>query len=152
MGSGMLEWKDAYATGDPMIDAQHKELLKLADLMVEAARRGESETVQQAAFNALFRYTEKHFAAEEAFFKARGTPCLEEHCRKHAILKKELEGLWREHTLAYVETSQDALSTWVLDRLVYHMTHDDRAIIQDFRDRESASDSDSVKPSALDSS
>ncbi|MEO5338772.1 MAG: hemerythrin domain-containing protein [Magnetospirillum sp. WYHS-4] len=78
MGEECYSWRDEYRTGNGAIDAQHRELLKLANLLIDAADKGRSRAVLREAFKALFRYTEKHFEEEEAFWQSSGLPTLAE--------------------------------------------------------------------------
>lgn len=126
-------WNADWETGDKTIDTQHQGLLELANLLHEAARRGGEKSASKAAFQALVRYTEKHFADEEKFFESVGSPDLDDHRQQHRMLKEELDKLWTNETLAFVETIGDELRKWMVGRLVPHMVNVDQAAMRKAR-------------------
>lgn len=123
-------WREECLTGEGAIDAQHRELLKLGNLLMDAAGKGRSRAVLKEAFKALFKYTEKHFREEETFWEASGLATLEQHRAEHKALKKELESLWSNETMDFVETTGGELTSWMMNRLIPHMkTVDRRAVL-----------------------
>jgi hemerythrin-like metal-binding protein len=131
METDHYRWREDYETGDATIDAQHRELIKLSNLLMDAAGKGRTRDILKDAFKALFRYTQKHFREEEAFWEKSGLPTLDEHRRMHRELVAELEKLWSDETLDFVETSGGELTAWVTNRLIIHMKRADRKAVQE---------------------
>lgn len=126
-------WREDYATGDGLIDGQHRELLKLSNLLMDAAAKGRSRDILKDAFKALFKYTQKHFSEEEAFWEKCGLSTLAEHRQMHRDLVAELDKLWSDETLDFVETTGGELTAWVQNRLIVHMKRIDRKAVEEVK-------------------
>ena len=72
----MFEWKDSYTVGDARMDAQHKGLIALINLLEDKSRVGE-------ALRKLEFYIAEHFRQEERLLEATGYPDLEKHKEQH---------------------------------------------------------------------
>ena len=121
-------WSPAYETGNARIDAQHRQLLDLANLLWTALVEGRSDAVVTRAIDALSAYARHHFAEEEAFFERIGTPLLTEHIRQHESLAKDV----KEMAIADLEGARHLgakLEVWVESRLVPHMMEADQAAL-----------------------
>lgn len=123
-------WKAEYETGDEHIDTQHKQLLHLANLLVETSVMPDSEVARREAFKALFRYVEKHFEEEEAFWDNIDSPFASGQREDHRKLAAELDDLWANDKLAFVETTGEELVQWVESRLIDHMTGFDQKAVK----------------------
>lgn len=115
-------WKPAYETGDALIDGQHKQLMDLANLLHGAIAHGLGENVIFKAFEALLLYTQDHFRDEEEFFEKIQSPLLGKHRAEHHQLAQELQDMWGEEMLGFIDGMPDALERWVENRLIPHMT------------------------------
>lgn len=86
-GSGgilRLEWRDSYACGEPTIDAQHEELFRLANALIDASlRQEENRGAFLAALEALLAHVVRHFADEEKILAAHGYAKLAQHAAAH---------------------------------------------------------------------
>jgi hemerythrin-like metal-binding protein len=125
-------WSESYETGNWVIDAQHRHLLELADLLAEAMDAGKTDSVVDEAMAALEGYTRYHFAEEEAFFAAIQAPSLAKHRRMHASLTLDVESM-RFNLVSRHPGVAAQLARWVLTCLVPHMQNDDTAAIADTR-------------------
>lgn len=123
--SERYEWRPELASGNSAIDHQHRELLRLANLLADASERGGCDAIRSEAYQALFRYMDKHFPFEEAYLASLGSPLLEAHRGYHAMLREELEYLWEEERAAAGQETAGRLRSWVVERLLLHMTQDD---------------------------
>ncbi len=120
-------WSDAYATGNWVIDTQHRHLFELANLLADALVRG-GEAAEQA-MAALDGHVREHFAEEEAFLAAIRAPSLARHRRVHASLALDVEAM-RFNLAARHPGVEDQLARWVEASLVPHMLTDDMAAIE----------------------
>ncbi len=125
-------WSEEYETGNWVIDAQHRRLLELADLLSRAMEAGRTEDVAVEAAAALENYTRYHFAEEEAFFAAIEAPSLARHRRMHASLALDVESM-RFNLVSRIPGVGDQLAHWVRACLVPHMQRDDVAALADVR-------------------
>ncbi len=122
-------WREDYAVGDPLIDAQHQRLVALADLLVTALDEGRPDDVVDEALAALVVYTSRHFADEEAYWGRIGSPLLEEHKAQHNALAHEVTGMEKARERGD-RAIAERLVRWVTGRLIPHMTDADRAALE----------------------
>jgi len=121
-------WVDDYATGNWVIDTQHRRLLELAGLLTEALASGRSDDVAEQAMSALESYVRFHFAEEEAFLASIRAPSLAKHRRVHASLTLDVEAM-RFNLVAHSPGVGEHLARWVENCLVPHMQTEDMAAI-----------------------
>ena len=95
-GAGMpLQWTQALSVGIPEIDAQHQELFRRVNRLLEAALAGDPrEAGATLAF--LGEYAVTHFSAEERFMRDVGYPGLRRHREEHELFVADLRALDRE--------------------------------------------------------
>jgi diguanylate cyclase (GGDEF)-like protein/hemerythrin-like metal-binding protein len=79
-----LAWRDSNACGNAQIDAEHRQLVELANRL--SAAESAPPAAYEAAVSALIDALTDHFAAEERMLEAGGYPGLAEHRRTHAAL------------------------------------------------------------------
>ncbi|MDR3123764.1 MAG: bacteriohemerythrin [Treponema sp.] len=89
-----VEWEDRYSVGIPMIDEQHKELIRLTNELYKGCLAGE-ETARayfMTAVKGTVDYVKYHFGMEEKLLQNVKYPELAEHKREHeAFVKNILE-------------------------------------------------------------
>lgn len=89
-----LVWQDAYACGEPTIDAQHRELFRLGNALLEASLRAKEEPARfMAALEACLAHVVRHFADEEALLAQHGFPGLAGHQDGHRALLERAAAL-----------------------------------------------------------
>lgn len=121
-------WDDAYATGNWVIDSQHRRLLELAGLLTDALDEGRSDEVAEQAMAALESYVRFHFAEEEAFLASIRAPSLAKHRRVHASLTLDVEAM-RFNLVGRYPGVGEQLARWVENCLVPHMVIEDMAAV-----------------------
>jgi hemerythrin len=95
-GTVALQWTTALSVGVPQIDAQHQELFRRADRLLEAMiARDRTEAGRLIGF--LREYALVHFGAEEELMRERRFPGYEVHKAEHDAFAAELEGLAALH-------------------------------------------------------
>ncbi|MBN2752757.1 MAG: hemerythrin family protein [Rhodospirillaceae bacterium] len=119
-------WSDDYATGNWVIDIQHRRLLEFADLLFEALDTHRTVDIATEALAALENYTRYHFAEEEAFLASIRAPGLAKHRRAHASLILDVEAM-RFNLVSRHPGVGAQLARWVLTCLVPHMQNEDMA-------------------------
>lgn len=133
-------WKDEYSVGDQSIDAQHRTLLDLANLLHRAIQGGKGYHVIQDAYEALSLYTRQHFTEEERFWKGKKSRYFEEHRLDHAAIADELLGLRQAGPYGTVFCTPIELADWVERRLVQHILQDDRKAYAGMAEQRQAGD------------
>jgi len=82
-----LIWRDAYETGHPLIDAEHRELVDLANVAFDASFGLDKDpSTLDAAFERLLSHVEAHFAHEEKLLAEHGFKNLSSHRAAHQAL------------------------------------------------------------------
>lgn len=119
-------WKPEYSLDDPKIDAQHRQLLELANLVLDACSMGSDERVVWHAFSALHHYADRHFDDEEMLLAELRSPLLEAQRKQHDALTTELKQLWTASRMNLLLHTLESLSSWLSTRLLPHMMEDDR--------------------------
>ncbi|WP_025323758.1 bacteriohemerythrin [Deferrisoma camini] len=92
-----MQWEPKMATGIAKIDAQHKELIRRINKLLDAMKEGQGREMVGEVLEFLGRYVVEHFADEEALMKKYGYPKYPEHKAIHDRFKKEFEALAAEN-------------------------------------------------------
>lgn len=119
-------WKPGYSVGDTLIDEQHRQLLELANMVLQARESEGGDRVVGRAFRALSVYTAIHFEAEERLFADIGSPLAAEQKKQHGLLTAELKQIWTASQMNLLDDVLDSLIRWLETRLIRHMIEDDQ--------------------------
>lgn len=123
-------WSPAYEIDRGVIDAQHRQLLELANLVRQAVREHRGDAVLKVlgeSFAALEREALRHFETEEAELERLGSPLLAEHRRLHAQILREARAIHQDIMKDCPTDLAGTVEVWMLDRLITHIVRDDRA-------------------------
>lgn len=109
------------------MDAQHKELIRQVNELLNAMRAGKGRQVIGDVLAFLGRYAEEHFATEEALMRRHEYPGYGEHKAIHEAFKRDFGALAAEY-----DRSPEKLSVTiqvqrrVLDWLRNHILNTDQ--------------------------
>ncbi|MDR2376020.1 MAG: hemerythrin family protein [Treponema sp.] len=81
----LVKWDDKYSVGIPLIDEQHKELIRLTNELYQGCLAGDA-TAYDFFFNTIrkaMNYVKYHFSAEEKILENIKYPYLAEHKKQH---------------------------------------------------------------------
>jgi diguanylate cyclase (GGDEF)-like protein/hemerythrin-like metal-binding protein/PAS domain S-box-containing protein len=125
-----LNWKASYACGQQTIDQEHRELFRLANMMLGHAGAGKHQPGQPnavflAAFDALLKHVVMHFAHEEEILLSRAYPQLAQHAQLHQALVEQAYKLRRQADEVGV-TMGELVEFLVTEVVVKHMLGVDR--------------------------
>lgn len=82
-----LIWREAYETGHPLIDAEHRQLIDLANEAFDASFGMEKDaSALEAALGRLLSHAEMHFAHEEKLLAEHGFKNFSSHQAAHQAL------------------------------------------------------------------
>ena len=90
-GGATLEWGDAWLTGHPVIDADHKMLVQYVNELSQAMYSGQGKSVAAEVLAKLVQYTRDHFAREEVIWTNGGLSSLAQHQKTHTSLVSKVE-------------------------------------------------------------
>lgn len=114
-----LQWSDAHALGDPMIDADHRHLFELLD---QATRSVTGPGPFESVLEGMLEFCRDHFAREEALMVDVGYPDLTPHRESHCALVAQVERMVADD-IAGVELCE-FLHRWITE----HLEREDRAL------------------------
>ncbi|MDR0669342.1 MAG: bacteriohemerythrin [Treponema sp.] len=81
----LVKWDDKYSVGIPLIDEQHKELIRLTNELYQGCLAGDA-AAQDFFFTTIHKamdYVKYHFSAEERILENIKYPYLAEHKKQH---------------------------------------------------------------------
>lgn len=121
----MIEWEEKYELGIPVIDEQHKELIrltsKLSELLTDAVQGDDIFDEMVEIIQAVTAYTVYHFKYEEHLFEKLGYDAKESHIEEHNKLIHEIESLdlraVDEDQVTYGKKILKFLITWVFKHI-----------------------------------
>ncbi len=121
----MTEWTPDLATGNTVLDEQHKAIFEwLAELQSAAS---EQRTLFGAyAITRLKNFTKTHFAAEEALMKEAGYPHLAEHIAEHEAFRARLAEI---HLRSIGNDISPETVRYLTDWLTHHIVETDMAYV-----------------------
>ena len=90
-----IEWTDQYATGIPLIDAQHQEIFRMVAEFHDAVKAGNGPGQIGRVLRFLSNYTRAHFHDEEAMLRAHDYGFFAQHKAEHDALVGQLNA-WLE--------------------------------------------------------
>lgn len=82
----LIEWQEAWLTGDDRIDAEHLELVARINALHAAVDGGGDREAITAGLRAIVERTREHFAYEESLMAATGYPDAAVHRERHGML------------------------------------------------------------------
>jgi len=129
----MLCWSPALKVGHPIIDAQHEELFRRLEKLVQAMANGDRTEIGRL-FEFLRRYVADHFQEEERFMRRTAFPGLVGHEQQHAKFVCEYETLVK----AFSDFGPSAFVTvrathWISAWLVNHIGKSDARLAEHLR-------------------
>ncbi|MDR3683731.1 MAG: diguanylate cyclase [Geothrix sp.] len=120
-----LVWSENYRCGNPLLDAQHEHLFRLANELLDAMLSNRPLEESSALIRTLLSAVVQHFHDEEQILSGLGFPGLAGHAQQHADLvvkARELERAFRAGTLSIGSLFQFLAQ----DVVVLHMLKADR--------------------------
>lgn len=132
-GRGMfmdyIAWSEDLSIGVPAIDAQHKELFRRINSLLDACHQAKGREAVSEILGFLANYVLEHFATEEKLMSERAYPRYEEHRREHEDFKTRLAALSERFAaegpgIHIIIATNSVVVTW-LNR---HIRHVDRAL------------------------
>lgn len=105
-------WRDEYKTGHDTIDAQHQNLFKLANQLVDVTDQDEITRLLML----FYQHVREHFQYEEQFMKQTGYSGYQAHVESHNKMLDKLIGISKKVQLKQWVNSdiQAFVDGWVL--------------------------------------
>lgn len=119
----LVEWREEFESGDPTIDAQHRDLVERANALLRCASSRDSDL--PASLEDLIAHVQRHFSDEEAILEALGYPGLQQHKRHHQRLVTRAGRLHRRAASGEIRFSE-IVEYLVQEVILGHMMSADR--------------------------
>jgi hemerythrin len=121
-----LTWREGWQVGIERIDADHRELLRLLNLLARARERLGAAPALVEGLQAIIAHLRRHFEFEESLLREIRYPDYDRHARAHALELAELVSMQR----AVMSRGAHALDTLALqgikDWFCDHVVAEDR--------------------------
>lgn len=124
----IVTWNDSYATGNAMVDSQHKHLFGLVNSLHEAILAQKGKDVLEPTLDKLAKYVVEHFATEERLMREKNYPQFQRHHQKHVELTKQATDIisnFKSGKLTLTMTLSKFLGDWIR----HHIHEEDTAMI-----------------------
>lgn len=126
----MIEWSEHYEVGVAVIDGQHREMLEIANRLLEGLRSGRDAGELVETLRELVRCTEHNIATEERLMQEHGL-AVAHHAEEHRRL---LEAI-RHFDLRLDPGGLADSASWLREWLLGHIDEDDRPFAELLRSR-----------------
>jgi hemerythrin len=124
-----IEWDASLATGNGLIDTQHRELFARVNKLLAACSTGKGREAVVEMIGYLEDYAKRHFAAEEKEMRLIGYPDYEAHRQQHAEFNAKLLELRQSVNGPGPGTYLVILTNRILvDWLIHHVKKVDKAL------------------------
>jgi hemerythrin len=101
-----VTWNDYYSVGDPLLDAQHKQIIGIINELYDAMQKGKDRVALKPIADRLLQYTLAHFTHEEQVMQEHEYPDRVQHTALHDKIRQRTRDL-QEH--AHLVTGHDML-------------------------------------------
>ncbi|HEY6873342.1 MAG TPA: bacteriohemerythrin [Geobacteraceae bacterium] len=117
-----IEWREELATGNGLIDDQHKELFKRFNNLLAACNQGKGKEEVGNLLLFLGDYVRSHFAMEEELQKKHGYPEYQAHKAEHEGFIRDLHSLENESRdsgtgVALVIQTNQMMAGWLIKHI-----------------------------------
>jgi hemerythrin len=120
-----FKWTKAHATFLPEVDAEHRNLFRMAEELHHAVQAGQDTVRVRALMQSLMASIEEHFAHEERLMQAANCESYEWHRQQHDTLRKKAKGFFERFETGDVQ-ALDAFVTFMARWFKDHMGLSDR--------------------------
>lgn len=124
----LIEWSEAYRTGNPEVDGQHERLFALLNRLHDGIMSGLAEEAMASALIELTDYVDEHFRTEENLMLESGYPVYEQHRALHIKLLNQVEEFRRSRNASKPPLPLDLVrlvSSWIQ----YHILLEDVKLV-----------------------
>lgn len=141
-----LVWRAAYNSGNPVIDQEHRELFRLANVLLEKTVAQNDEPIGfDVAFDALLKHLAEHFGHEESILASYNYEHLTEHANEHKTILNNALAL-REQAKKSIISVGKLVEFLVSEVVARHLLKQDRLFFGLFSERVTARTTDESAP------
>lgn len=129
----MIEWNDKYSIGISIIDNEHKTLINIMNKAIALEQDSSNSNEITEVLNEMNKYSQTHFATEEAYMVRFNYPDYEDHRKEHQAFAIETMAFFdkiTENNHQLVCQILEHLKSW----LVNHVLGTDTKYISCFKE------------------
>src|SRR5215831_10876853 len=115
-----FKWTKAHAVHLAHVDAEHRNLYRMAEELQQAARAGAEVARILELARAMAAAIEEHFSHEERLMKSAACPDFEWHKSQHDVARKRVKQFLKDLEAGNAESTGellDYLARWLKDHL-----------------------------------
>lgn len=127
-----IVWEDAYVSGHPLIDSQHRKLFTLINSLIGAISSGQPVAEVSMRLRRLMAHTALHFHDEEALLSRAGFTELSAHAAEHHRLLEKAARFEADVESGKADISQ-FVGFLILDLVQGHILIEDRTYFHCFQ-------------------
>lgn len=131
---GKIQWSDELSVGVEQIDSQHKELIRIANGLINAVTLGRERKTLDNVLKKLREYTVFHFNSEEELMEITHFPKRNEHVADHVRLKRNVKDYQRQ-LYKQENLTPDAVLEFMKGWLLSHLLTYDRELARFIHER-----------------
>ncbi|OMH33587.1 bacteriohemerythrin [Motiliproteus sp. MSK22-1] len=122
----LIEWKDEYSVGVPLLDDQHKQLVSLINQLTKAQSSG---GMINYVLDELDHYVKEHFRAEEKLLKKAGYADFKAHKDQHRAFEDWLRAVRQSFGIGGSSSHllADSINAYLRNWLINHILKSDMA-------------------------
>ena len=115
-------WKVQYSVNHTLLDAQHKELFRLAAQVYGLDASAATKEKIRELLHGFYGYMKKKFSEEEAYMDTIGYPKLEEHRAQHLEIIDSFNAIIKKsHDLKEIrEAMRMMVKVWLVEHIMQH--------------------------------
>ena len=119
----MFIWNESLATGNTVIDTQHKQLLVAINELLDACKSGKWQTHLESTMQFLINYTHKHFEDEEKMQQQYHYPDYPNHKKMHDSFKSSIDELAKKlkaegPTALLITKISSSIGEWLVSHIL----------------------------------
>ena len=125
----MTYWKDSLLVNVPLIDNEHRKLVKAIDQLMEACMQGKGRAAIEETLSFTVSYTKEHFSDEEKLQAQYAYPGMAAHKLLHSQFIRDISALYREFEQTGPNVALTGkLSKTLVDWLINHISTEDKKL------------------------
>jgi len=121
---GSIEWSPELSVGNEHIDAQHRDIIRMVNKLVESRDQSLNAADVSSALTNLMQFMKQHFKDEEELMHKNGCPWADEHVKQHVYFAERLTEIFTTADDDLLRKTIPFLRDW----LVGHLASEDMRI------------------------
>jgi len=113
----VIEWSDELSVGNEHIDAQHRDIIKMVNRLVESRDQSLNASDVSHALTSLMQFMKQHFKDEEEMMRKNGCPWLDEHVKEHIHFAERLTEIFTTADDDLLRRTIPFLRDWLVGHL-----------------------------------